>query len=233
MIKLKILVSDYDNTFHVKDCDMNENIEKVEQFRKNNLFVIATGRSYESYETQKKLFNIKTDYLVINHGATILKDDIIIYNKSIDNNIKNELIQDLELDNAESVYCYRKKELVDITEEDITKILINYKDNETAVKIRKMIKNKYFNRLRNFHFNTYNSVEIVSAEVDKSMAIGIISRLEKLDEIYVIGDNYNDYLMIKNYGGSCTHVAIDEVKQIAVKEYENVSNFIDEIMGVK
>lgn len=227
---MKMLVSDYDNTFHIKDCDMDRNIEKVDEFRKNNLFVIATGRSYESYKTQEDLFNIKTDYLIINHGATILKDDNVIYNKSIDNNVKQQLIKDLELDKSDAFYCYKGKQSVEINENDITKMLIEYKDHETAVKIRQLIKDKYINILQNFHFTTYNSVEIVSANVDKSIAIDVISKIEKTDNIYVIGDNHNDYLMIKKYAGSCTNVAIDKVKQIAKKQYENVSDYIDEII---
>jgi len=227
---MKLLVSDYDNTFHIKDCDMDKNIEKVEEFRKNNLFVIATGRSYESYKGEKEKFNIETDYLVINHGATILKNDEIIYNKSIDENAKEKLIKDLELDSAEYFYCYKGKEKVDINEIDITKILIDYKDHDTAIRIRNLIKEKYSNKLKNFHFTTYNSVEIVANDVDKSIVVDIIEKLEKPGNIYVIGDNHNDYLMIKNYNGTCTGVAIEEVKQIAKKVYENVSDYIDEII---
>jgi len=229
---LKILFSDYDNTFHINDSDMKKNIEKVEEFRKNNLFVIATGRTYDSYKTQEKSFNIKCDYLVIDHGATILKNDNVIYNKPIDNQIKEELVRDLELEKTESVFCYKSKQIVSLEDNDITKILIYYQTHETAVKIRKLISEKYKGRLKNFHFTRHNSVEIVSAFVDKSNAIDIITKLEKPKEIYVIGDNYNDYLMIKKYNGSCTHVAVDEVKQIAKKIYKNVSDYIDEIMKI-
>lgn len=191
---MKLLVSDYDNTFHIEDCDMDQNLKKVEEFRKDNLFVIATGRSYESYKEEEQLFDIKTDYLIINHGATILKDDVIIYNKAIDNNVKQQLLKDLELDKSDAFYCYKGKDSVNIFEDDITKILIEYKDHDTAVKIRKLIKDKYGEVLQNFHFTTYNSVEIVSAGVDKSNAISLISKLHDVEKIYVIGDNHNDYL---------------------------------------
>lgn len=229
---MKLLVSDYDNTFHIEDCDMEKNIEEVEKFRKNDLFIIATGRSYESYKGEEEKFNIKTDYLVINHGATILKDDKVIYNKAIDDKLKEQLIKDLEIDTAEYFYCYKEKDCVDISENGITKILIDYKDHDTAVRMRELVRNKYSDKLTNFHFTTYNSVEIVSNGVDKSIAVDIISKIENPNEIYVIGDNHNDYLMIKNYNGSCTHVAVDEVKQIANKEYKNVSDFIEEIMEI-
>ena len=62
-----MLVSDYDNTFHIKDEDMEKNIKKANEFMKNNVFVIATGRSYDSYNNAKEKFNIKTNYIILNH----------------------------------------------------------------------------------------------------------------------------------------------------------------------
>jgi len=227
---MKILVSDYDNTFHIKDCDMEENVSKTLEFMKDNIFVIATGRCYESYKSQENLFNIKTDYLVINHGATILKNDEVIFNKTIDNDLKNELISDLKLDLADNIYCYKEKRKVDIHEDDITKILVEYTDESDAIEIRKLIKDKYGDKLNNFQFRHYNSVEIVAGSVDKAYAVDIIKERENINDIYVIGDNHNDYLMIKNYDGYCTEVAVKEVKEIAKKEYKNVSDLICEII---
>ena len=42
---MKLLASDYDNTFYISDEDIVKNINKVKKFRKNTLFLIATGRS--------------------------------------------------------------------------------------------------------------------------------------------------------------------------------------------
>lgn len=225
---MKILVSDYDNTFHIKDEYMEYNIKKANEFMKNNIFVIATGRSYDSYMKQKEKYNITTNYTIINHGATILKDDNIIYNKPMDNEIKKILINSLELDKAKYFYCYKGIDEVDINESDITKILIVYNDYETSNKVKKLIEENYYKELCTFRFSTPNSLEILG-KVDKYYAVDYICKLENIKDVYVIGDNYNDYLMIKNYNGFCTNVAIDEIKQIARKEYSNVSDLIDDI----
>ena len=94
----KILVSDYDKTFYLNDEDVEKNKIAVEKFRKNgNIFVIATGRSY--YDMQKKIseYKIMYDYLIINHGATILNEkDEIIYNFSIKNETANKIRDDLK-----------------------------------------------------------------------------------------------------------------------------------------
>ena len=43
---MKFLISDYDLTY---DIDIKTNIEKTKEFMKNNLFSIATGRTYQGF----------------------------------------------------------------------------------------------------------------------------------------------------------------------------------------
>lgn len=229
---MRMLVSDYDNTFHIKDIDMEENVRKSNLFMKDDLFVIATGRNYNSYMEAKEQFNINTNYTIINHGATILKGDKVIYNHPIENELKEEIINLLHLEHTMKINCYALTNEVSIEDKDITKIELEYDDKDIAYEIFDLIKNKYKDKLKAYIFPTYNSLEIISREVDKAYAVDYIDNIENPNQIYVIGDNHNDYLMIKNYNGSCTHVAIDEVKQISKKEYQNVSNFIDEIMEI-
>ena len=48
---MKMLVSDYDQTFYLNDQNIKINIDMVKQFRKaGNKFVIATGRSYMDFK---------------------------------------------------------------------------------------------------------------------------------------------------------------------------------------
>ena len=69
----KILVSDYDQTFYLNDEDVEINKEAVDRFRKEgNIFVIATGRSYFDFHNKVNMYNFDYDYVIINHGATIL-----------------------------------------------------------------------------------------------------------------------------------------------------------------
>ena len=80
----KLLVSDYDQTFYINDEDIEKNKIAVNEFRKKgNIFVIATGRSYADFMKKKNQYNIEYDYLIINHGATILdkKENIILMKK--------------------------------------------------------------------------------------------------------------------------------------------------------
>ena len=72
----KIIVSDYDNTFYRNDDDIEKNKLKVKEFMElSNIFIIATGRSYLDFMEKEDLYKIKYNYLILDHGATILKDD--------------------------------------------------------------------------------------------------------------------------------------------------------------
>ena len=78
---MKLLASDYDNTFYISDEDIVKNINKVKKFRKNNIFLIATGRSYEEFMEKDNIYHIPYDYLILNHGTTIIKEGKVIYSK--------------------------------------------------------------------------------------------------------------------------------------------------------
>lgn len=74
----KFLISDYDRTFFIDNNSIKYNIEKVKEFRDNgNIFAIATGRSFYDFIKNLENFHIEYDYLIINHGATLLDKTII------------------------------------------------------------------------------------------------------------------------------------------------------------
>ncbi len=74
----KFLISDYDGTFFIDDKSIKYNIEKVKEFRdKGNIFAIATGRSFYDFTKKLEEFDIEYDYLIINHGVTLLDKTII------------------------------------------------------------------------------------------------------------------------------------------------------------
>ena len=52
-IDKKILVSDYDKTFYLNDEDIEKNKIAINEFRKReNIFIIATGRSYFDFHNK-------------------------------------------------------------------------------------------------------------------------------------------------------------------------------------
>lgn len=234
----KILVSDYDGTFYINDNDIKNNINKVKEFRdKNNIFVIATGRSY--YDVDKKLqeYAIKYDFLIINQGATILNNNgEVIANYSIEEEIKEKLVKDLDLYDQDTMFaCKKLDSRVSINEKQITKIHKRFETFKKAKEINDMINEKYKNKINSYLITSNNAIEIISSETNKAKAIQILADIEqvKKDNIYTIGDSYNDIEMITDFNGCCMENAENEIKQICNQKYKSVSEIINELLGAK
>ena len=63
---MKILASDYDNTLYVQNKEVfQKNIELVNEFiKRENKFIIITGRSYQGIKNDLIENNIPYDYLI-------------------------------------------------------------------------------------------------------------------------------------------------------------------------
>ncbi|MBQ9854037.1 MAG: HAD-IIB family hydrolase [Bacilli bacterium] len=230
----KILVSDYDQTFYLNDEDIEKNKIAINRFReKGNIFVIATGRSFFDFKNKSDLYDIDYDYVIINHGATILnKNNNITYNFSINNEIIDELKQDLEIEKSMKTFCCSELESrVDFDYKNLTKIHVKYNDKETAMTINDKI-NKKYDKYINAYFVTGNAIEIIAKETDKSFAIELLLKDLEVSKncVYTIGDGYSDIEMIRNFNGYCMKESVDELKALAEKEYESVSSLVNDLM---
>lgn len=232
----KMLVSDYDGTFYTDEDNVKLNVEEVEKFRRlNNLFVIATGRSYYDFGKKKKKYDIKYDYLVINHGATILnKEEETISNYVIDENVKLDLVKELDLQDQETMFaCSGLESRVSIKNKNITKINKKYKTLEEAKKVNDYINKNYKDKVESYLLPTSNAVEVISAKTNKAKAVQELSNLEniKKDNVYTIGDSYNDVEMIEKFNGYSIENAKEEVKKVSKGECSSVSKLIKKIIN--
>lgn len=233
-IDKKILISDYDKTFYLNDENIEINKKAVNKFRKEgNIFVIATGRSYFDFLNKVHMYNFEYDYVIINHGATVLdKNDNVLANFFINNEIINNIKKDLQLDKSVKGFCCSKLESsIEFKHNDLTKINVRYNSKEVAMDINKIINSKYSDYINSYHINE-NSLEIISNETNKSKAINLL--LDKLniskENVYTIGDGYSDIEMIKDFNGYAMVNSVDELRQVAIKEYKSVSDLIDKII---
>lgn len=228
----KIIVSDYDNTFYRNDDDIEKNKLKVKEFMElSNIFIIATGRSYLDFMEKEDLYKIKYNYLILDHGATILKDGEIIFTEAINNSIKEDLLYDLRPDDITwSFACCKLESRVSFQENDLTKIHVRYETEEMTRKIHDFIKDKYKDYIDAFLVCKNKGIEIVSNKVNKSVAINFISQLENTNDIYTIGDSYNDLCMIEDFKGFIMNDSIEELKSKGYKQYDSVSLFIEDVL---
>ena len=229
----KILVSDYDQTFYLNDEDIEKNKKSVENFRKHeNIFIFATGRSYFDFMNKAERYKLKWDYLIINHGATILdKNNNIISNYTIDNDVIKNIKKDLEIEKAIKYFCCNlENSRTNFNDKDLTKIHAKYEKNK-AEQINSLINKKYAEFV-NCYFVSGNAVEIISNKTCKSNAIEEIVQIEKVnrENIFTIGDGYSDIEMIKNYNGYCMEESVQELLKICNgKIVKSVSELIEKI----
>jgi len=229
----KILVSDYDQTFYLNDEDIEKNKKSVENFRKQeNIFIFATGRSYFDFMNKAEQYKLKWDYLIINHGATILdKNNNIISNYTIDNDVIKNIKKDLEIENAIKYFCCNlENSRTNFNDKDLTKIYAKY-EKDKAEQINSLI-NKKYSEFVNCYLVSGNAVEIISNKTCKSYAIEEIAQIENInqEEIFTIGDGYSDIEMIKNYNGYCMEESVQELLKICNgKIVKSVSELIEKI----
>ena len=232
---MKVLISDYDQTLFTSIEGIEENKTNIEKFRnKGNIFVIATGRSFQDFMWVADKHDLKYDYVIIDHGATILdsKNNILVSSIYIDNDLLTNLKKDLSLEESLDYFCCSGLDSrLNFDYKDLTKINIKYKDNNTRENIFKKIKDKY-SKYINIYPISDTKIEIVSKDVSKYIAS--LTLLNKLNinkkDVYSIGDGYSDIEIVKNFNGYCMRNSVEELKKVAKKEYNSVSELLTKIM---
>ncbi|MBR6136626.1 MAG: HAD family phosphatase [Bacilli bacterium] len=228
---MKILASDFDNTIYYLDNDEQnkKNAEAIRRFVSyGNIFCIITGRNYTELKKLLTELNIPYSYLVCEDGAKIFNNmdyciDTTLLDKreieQIEEVLKNEGC-DYFLDDG-----YNKTEYL----EDVVKIVVNCTDEEEKNRIVKLIKDKIDVHIYASRFH----VNIIHKTVNKRHALKTLMNLEQLDYdlLHVIGDNDNDYEMLKEFNGAVIkkhHEILDELDK---EEVEYLSDYIDKLMN--
>lgn len=234
----KLLVSDYDNTLYKDDQSIKENIKRIEEFRRlGNLFVVATGRTYEDFLKKVILYDIKYDYLILSQGSVILnKDNEVVKYYILDSSIVRKIIEDVkDYSTVKSIDVSNLNNRgVEITNEEvITKISIVLSDLSEAQTIKEKLNSKYQGIRVYILTNKTHCIEIISKETSKREGIKFIAGIEKIDHenIFVIGDANNDLEMIKEFSGYGVTNSEEIIKPYVKKIYPNVYNLIDDILN--
>lgn len=221
-----LLVSDYDDTLNI---EKEKNLKYIKKFMKNNIFVIATGRSYISIKQRLKIDmnGLMPDYLITNHGATILNNkNEVINTHFIEKEIVNKILTLIDKKITYKINFYGAKKF----NENINKIMLIFKSIDEATDTFNKIKKS--NLVTVYLINRegkFPKVEIINKNLNKAKAIEFIEKLENPNKIEVIGDGTQDIEMIKKYNGNCMFNAVDKVKEISKKQYKYVYKLIEEL----
>ena len=189
---MNLLVTDFDGTFY--DNNYENNINFIKEL--NNIdFVIATGRNFPSLKEDLK---IKCNYYICNDGGYILdKDYNLIYRNYIDKKTV-ETVYSRILELGYSDYFFDNigkfsKEIID----NVNKISVRIQNDTPDKDIKYLL-----NGLKDIYaYISTNWINILSINSKKSNGIDYISQIKKYNNIYVVGNDINDYDMLKKYNG--------------------------------
>lgn len=224
----KMLVSDFDGTIYINKKIRPQDKKSLDKI---DIFVIATGRTYASLYKENSL---KSDYLITDFGALIFQGKKIIYDITLDNEVKGEIINILlkYISKKEILISKGFNENLNINTNNINKIRARFNDKKLRELIIKEIKEKYNVTIYKTKENDKECLEIVSEKVNKVNAIKFIAKKENLknENIYTIGDSYGDIEMINAFNGYIIKSAKKEMKEMCKREIESVSKLIEKII---
>ena len=221
----KLLVTDYDNTLelHYDFTDNNSilrrNLTAINQFMKNNILCIATGRHFDAIHKTIVENKINFNYLCANNGAEL-------YDK------KYELLFCIPLSNHDlKVLLMLGKEVFfrnPCNSQLITSANLYIYNLDDYEKIKTVLNDDLKDSFIEYKFP---KIKIINKKCNKLNAIDIIKNIEKIEDekIYTIGDDINDIQMILKYHGYSLTTANEVVKNVSTKLYKELNELIADI----
>ena len=211
---MNLIISDFDGTFYDKNYD--ENIEFVKSIKENYDIVIATGRNFKSLKSDLK---IDCPYYVCNDGGYILdKNEKLIYKNYINNN-SIKIIYERMKKLGYNEYFFDYIDHFDTKLKDkINKLSIRIKDDKASLDIKYLLKD--IDDV--YAYISTNWINVLSRDSSKEKAVETLLKLTNYDKVYVIGNEINDYEMLKKYNG-----------YLISKENNNKFNTINKFLDLK
>lgn len=234
----KMVVSDYDGTFFLDEKGIIKNVQKVNEYReKDNLFIIATGNNFTDFQKVILKYRINCDYLIADQGACIFDNKgTLLKSCFLDYKISKKIMNEIKETNKEYKLCNSYTKAETIEETNITKMAAYFIDLQEALNFTNKINEKFGEYVNAYTmiFEEINIVEIISSKTDKNEAIKYIIEKEKIskDDVYTIGNGYNDISMIQNFNGYCMKNSVDELLEKCPNQVASVAELIDKLINI-
>lgn len=230
---MKILASDFDDTIYFED-DVEKSIKNIKAIKEfvsfGNSFCIITGRNYSDVKLLLNEYKIPYTYLICEDGAKIFNNmDYCIDTIYMDKELIKEIINILEEYNYDYYLDdgYNKTNNIN----DCVKVVVNCSEKDKQVEIVNKIKKniKVYVYASKYHIN------IVNSSVNKANALKRLLNIENLsyNNLHVIGDNSNDYEMVKNFSGAIMKKHHSLLNDLGKKEYNELSDYINDLLKDK
>lgn len=249
----KFAASDLDGTLFRNKKISAEDLNAIHDWRAaGNVFGLVTGRPFVMLKPIFETFGLEVDFAICDNGAIIHDGNgQIIFETELTKKVLLDIINEptalksyhFALEAADEFFCVvlSQKSWV-LTEKarwdfpltildaaqvvaipkKINQIALGFDTPEEAQESVDVLNKKFGDKI--FAQRNYNSVDIVSAGLNKSTGIAKILELRNWQgaQVFVIGDEANDLPMIKKFGGYTVATAKDFVKREAKSVVDSV-----------
>ncbi|MCW6678615.1 HAD family hydrolase [Anaerococcus sp. NML200574] len=223
---MKLIASDFDGTILIDESISKNDIKAIRDFQNaGNLFGLVTGRSYHNLSPLIE-GKITPDYIIANNGGHILVRVNDTYKEIFKSVIKKPAAQkfiDLYAKDYEITIFTEDRKLYDL--EDVDKDIM-------ALAIYTEQVENHLENIFDFHYSI-GVVDVVNRGIDKQKGIDIIKDYYKYqDEVYAIGDDYNDIVFLKATKRSYTlsYVTNPYVNEVCMYRVESIADLIKEVI---
>lgn len=238
---MKLLVSDFDNTFSTSINDIKINCIEIAKFMgEGNVFALSSGRSYVSLLNVVRKYGIPHNYLTCFDGISLYdNNEKLLCKYEMDRKIVDSLYLLKKYDIHKTIYYVygndyvEKKMNLPISSISIP-VNINKVTDEFLLEFEKIkINNPYYN-FTSYIYGDYIYFAIKPKGVNKATGVEDLRKMLNIDynDVYTVGDSLNDLEMIREYNG----YAIGDNKEInkaSVDNYKNVYTLVRDIKSEK
>lgn len=242
---MKIIASDYDGTVNYNGGVSENDRKAIERFRsEGNKFGIVTGRDLELSAWIRQGDGFEYDFIISCTGAVIRDGDgnIIYVKKGKTGDFIHKIIEKaLELKcNYFSISNLFNKTCLDITAhmpidlsflQEFTQANSNFPTEEAAIEFCEFVTSNFADRIS--VYRNGRNVDMPPPNTSKVSGIYEYAKMYENPQIYTVGDNENDILMIKEFYGFAVSNAVDSVKKLAKGHCDRICDMIEYILKEK
>lgn len=256
---MKLFASDYDGTLRTEEVVSDENKQAIQQWREaGNLFALVSGRSMESIKRELLINEFAVDILIGNNGGAIytpafeeVKSYYFPFAKAM--KIIEYIRQERTISYVLNDGYHRSKTILDPSREDkkyaqttmkfteaqilekqkIAQIVVSLEQEEDTMRIADHI-NGAFSDVA-IAYRNVNCVDIAPYGVSKSTGLSYVAKTHHIafEDVYAIGDSFNDIPMISTFYGFAMAQAPAQVKSYAKKIVDTPAQAMLSILNQK
>lgn len=238
---MKLLVSDFDGTLHTDDEHIEKNVQRIKSWRKSgNLFMLSSGRSYQSLLEKIDTYQIPVDFFSTADGSYLFDQERnLLFEGVMKQDILKELGSILSLPIYQQIqYGIKETYLLERpTEEPISSVnFVLHRKRITDFFLEEWDK---LDQHTDYDFLVYDYQDIFfycikPRGIDKAAPISYLAHTLHIPkrDIYTVGDGTNDKPMLEKFNGY--QIGDNEkLLEAAVDHYDQVYDLIRDIKNQK